>query len=599
MRHYASERELQVQIRDIRDEYPKLKDHEAFIVWFLHAMIIDDIEKAASALTGNSRDKGADAILIDDRAKVAFIIQGKYHSKIGASLEPRSDVMSFSHFGRDVFGSPEDWSNVVKGCDPRVHQRLGEVRERLTKRGYSLKLYYVTSGRCSDSLIKQAERECRSADGPVKIEIVDAKRALHLLTDYLDGVAPPIPTMDLPLEIGHGVTCDCLRRHDSRNGITAWIFSMNAGSVAEMYESAGIRLFARNVRGYLGGNKDVNKGIQNTTKKEPSNFWYYNNGITIVCDRAQRISVGGKDVMRINNPQIINGQQTTRTLHLAAGGNSPASVLIRAIEIPREEDGADDKFDTLVSRIVAATNWQNSISASDLMANDRRQVELEREFRKYGYAYLRKRQHKSEARRYVGQHYTMFTKEEVAQAVAACELDPNVVRSEGKEGLFEESFYPQVFPTGDPLFYLVRYRLMREVRYSSAGYPERAYAKWLVLHYMWSRLAGGMHSRIMKESFLDACERNLPPLRPLFEANNTAFRAALTFYRSKRGHGEKAIDVSSFFKRRGLVNDFERYLNNGGKSFRRLLGKRLTRFDELMAAIYSEPRKAKGAAAGA
>ena len=54
----------------------------------------------------------------------------------------------------------------------------------------------------------------------------------------------------------------------------------------------------------------------------------------------------------------------------------------------------------------------------------------------------------------------------------------------------------------------------------------------------------------------------------------------------------------AFFKRKGLVNDFERYLNNGGKSFRRLLDKRLARFDELMAAMYSEPRKAKGAAAG-
>jgi hypothetical protein len=124
-----------------------------------------------------------------------------------------------------------------------------------------------------------------------------------------------------------------------------------------------------NVRGYLGGNRDVNKGIQNTIKHEPSNFWYYNNGITIVCDRVQRISVGGRDVMRVNNPQVINGQQTTRTLHLAAEATSAASAIVRAIEIPRSDEESADRFDTLVSRIVAATNTQNSISASDLMAN--------------------------------------------------------------------------------------------------------------------------------------------------------------------------------------------------------------------------------------
>ena len=169
------------------------------------------------------------------------------------------------------------------------------------------------------------------------------------------------------------------------------------------------------------------------------------------------------------------------------------------------------------------------------MTNDRRQVELERELRKLGYAYLRKRQAKSEARRFIGQHYTMVTKEELAQAVAACELDPEIVRSEGKEGLFEERYYMKVFPTTDPLFYLTRYRLMREVKYASAGYPERAYAKWLILHYMWSQLVPIVRTRSMMSAFLGACERNLAPLKPLYEANIIAFRAALVFFRRARG----------------------------------------------------------------
>jgi hypothetical protein len=62
---------------------------------------------------------------------------------------------------------------------------------------------------------------------------------------------------------------------------------------------------------------------------------YYNNGITIVCDHAEHISVGGRDVIRVSNPQIINGQQTTRTLHLFASASSPASVIVRTIEISR------------------------------------------------------------------------------------------------------------------------------------------------------------------------------------------------------------------------------------------------------------------------
>jgi hypothetical protein len=54
--------------------------------------------------------------------------------------------------------------------------------------------------------------------------------------------------------------------------------------------------------------------MRDTLKEKPERFWYYNNGITIVCDRATRIQERGKDRLRIENPQIINGQQTTRVL---------------------------------------------------------------------------------------------------------------------------------------------------------------------------------------------------------------------------------------------------------------------------------------------
>jgi AIPR protein len=268
-------------------------------------------------------------------------------------------------------------------------------------------------------------------------------------------------------------------------------------------------------------------------------------------------------------------------------------VIVRAIEIPRSDEESADRFDTLVSRIVAATNTQNSISASDLMANDRRQVELERELRKLGYAYLRKRQAKSEARRFIGQHYTMVTKEELAQAVAACELDPEIVRSEGKEGLFEERYYLKVFPTSDPFFYITRYRLMREVKYASAGYPERAYAKWLILHYMWSRVAPMIRTRSMMAAFLRACERNLAPLKPLYQANIVSFRAALVFFRRARGKGERAADVSTFFKKKGLVPEFEQFLRRAGKGFRQKLDRKWGRFDALLVALDAERLRGK------
>ena len=235
-------------------------------------------------------------------------------------------------------------------------------------------------------------------------------------------------------------------------------------------------------------------------------------------------------------------------------------MLVRVIRVPRDDEGGgSNHFDALVSRIVAATNWQNAIRPSDLMSNDRRQIVLERQLRKLHYLYLRKRMTKGEARRAAGvRHLRLVKKEEVAQAVAGCDLDPAVVR-EGKERLFEERWYGQIFPTGDPKYCLSRYWLMRKVSYAARGYPERAYAKWLVLNLVWSQLEELCRTRVGAEAFRLACKRDGEMVTPLLQAIDAAYRAALAFFRDKRGKGPTAIDVSTFFQRRNLHKEFGRY----------------------------------------
>jgi hypothetical protein len=118
--------------------------------------------------------------------------------------------------------------------------------------------------------------------------------------------------------------------------------------------------------------------METTLRKEPQYFWYYNNGVTIVCDEASRESSRGRDILRVTNPQVINGQQTTRALANNVGKRVDASVLVRVIRVPRSsQSSSGNDFETLVSRIVASTNWQNAIRPSDLMSNDRRQIEIE------------------------------------------------------------------------------------------------------------------------------------------------------------------------------------------------------------------------------
>jgi hypothetical protein len=579
-----TETDLRREIAEFRDRYPRLGDDELFVLWFLRAFVTDSESSAAEALCGGSRDKGVDAVLVDDPARVVFVVQGKYRRSVAQKAEHRGDVLGFARLATDLVGDDSGFASLTKDISPEVARKLTDARGRIRKRGYSLYMIYVTLGKCSSSLQEEAARNVRAADAPVTFQLFDGRGTMLLLADYFDGVAPPVPSLDLEIESGAGVrTAGVFNRYDSKTDIESWVFSMTDTAVAGLFERAGTRLFARNVRGFLGST-EINRGMEATLSREPEYFWYYNNGITVVCDDAKHESSRGQNLLRVTNPQVINGQQTTRTLAKVTRKGPRASVLVRVIRVPRGRSEQTSQFETLVSQIVSATNWQNAIRPSDLMSNDRRQIEIERQFRKINYLYLRKRMTKGEARRTAGLRYLrLVKKDELAQAVAGCDLDPSIVR-EGKERLFEKRWYGQIFPTAEPRYYLSRYWLMRQVSYAARGYPERAYAKWLVLNFVWQTLEQACRARSRAELFRIACERNDGHvLNPLLRAINSAYLAALRFYRAKRGSGQTAIDVSTFFQRRNLHRDFESFWRSAANESRSTFKKSWARFEARLA----------------
>jgi AIPR protein len=129
-----------------------------------------------------------------------------------------------------------------------------------------------------------------------------------------------------------------LSRVDSTTGAKSWLFSMRGDDVGRMYREAGIRLFSRNIRGYLGSN-DINHNIEVTLRKEPGRFWYFNNGLTIVCESARKIEEGAAHYLHVTEPQVINGQQTTYSLRRIP--EKRASVLVRVLAIPRDGSSGD------------------------------------------------------------------------------------------------------------------------------------------------------------------------------------------------------------------------------------------------------------------
>jgi len=581
-------KDLQAEIKELRTRFNRFKDDDLFVLWFLRAYVTDTEEAAADAITGGANDKGVDALLIDHAASAVFVVQGKYRLSLNTKSEGRSDVMAFADLAAFLNSwSDADCKEFLKTTDDAVADRLRDARNLVQKKNFDTRLYFVTTGKVSSTVRDDAMSHVRQTSNRARIEVIDGQRAMLLFRDYLDGVAPPIPSADLEMEVGAGIQVNGIaQRFDQNTGVESWVFSMRGAAVAEIFDKSGIRLFARNIRGYMGEKTSVNQGMIETLESEPEKFFFYNNGITVVCDSAERKGAQGRDFLRVDNPQIINGQQTTRTLAAHAKLAEKASVLVKVIVVPRNtHHGAG--FDDLVSAIVAGTNWQNAIKQSDLMSNDRRQIELERALRKIGYMYLRKRQSKGETRKLIGRgQYRMISKEEMAQAVAGCELDPTIIRS-GREKLFSEHFYSTVFPNADPDFYLPKYWLMREVSRASKGKPERAYAKWLVLNFMWSQVGPLLRGNHRPRSFRQICEQQTAEgVSQLNKAIDLSFQESLRFFRENRGSGETATDVSAFFKsRRGLEKQFAKFWKTASegrrKSFEKAIGQLKVILNEL------------------
>src|SRR2546427_127045 len=74
----------------------------------------------------------------------------------------------------------------------------------------------------------------------------------------------------------------------------AYYGQVSGDSVASWWHDHGPRLFSRNLR-HLIPVSDVNEDIADTLVTEPENFWYFNNGITVVCQRVHKKPMSGTD----------------------------------------------------------------------------------------------------------------------------------------------------------------------------------------------------------------------------------------------------------------------------------------------------------------
>ncbi|RME49607.1 MAG: abortive phage resistance protein [Deltaproteobacteria bacterium] len=353
---------------------------------FLHLavqLILDlDAETAFDCLTEGGRDFGIDAIHLSEELDGEFVIslfQAKYKRTLsGDAHYPESGIEKLEHAIRYIF----DPHAVLDEINDRLRSRVEEARS-LIRDGYIpfVRAFACNNGRKWTQAAEERIRRASSSFGDQVVwEHVNHDRLVLLLQKQI-----PI---DAELQLtGKAIVEDM-------NYSRILLGRIAVGEIARLMQQHGERLLERNIRRYLGllGNR-VNEAIQKTLLDDPENFYFYNNGITLTCDKFTYNALQQGDYrIRLKNLQIINGGQTcmtiAETLNSKLPGFREGYVLLRLYELPPESE-------ELARQITVATNSQNPVDLRDLRANDRRQRDLELDIEQLGFVYHRKRSTRS------------------------------------------------------------------------------------------------------------------------------------------------------------------------------------------------------------
>lgn len=229
------------------------------------------------------------------------------------------------------------------------------------------------------------------------------------------------------------------------NGI---IVNVSANSIKELYnkynpKNGSHKLFSYNLREHIY-QKNVDSGIDTTIAKEPQNFWYYNNGITIGCSDY---CVDGNKI-KLYDFSIINGAQTTTKIGEAKAKINSEHDFSIVCKIIRSPKGLSQE-ENFISRISEASNSQKPIKPRDLKANSPEQKLLQAQCAQngaYSLAIEIKRGVKPKNYKKVQEPWQKTTNEYIGQLVWACIFQrPSSARNNKNTIFSSDSMYKQIF----------------------------------------------------------------------------------------------------------------------------------------------------------
>ncbi|HLW72122.1 MAG TPA: AIPR family protein [Candidatus Binataceae bacterium] len=322
---------------------------------------VDDKIAAASVVDG-SKDNGIDGFYFDNSEHVCYLVQSKW-SKSGTNSIQVGEVHKFIQGVRDLLSASMDRFDKLQKKQQDIDNALGDS---------TAKFVLVVAYTGEPALAPEAQSP-----------LDDLLKQLNDVSDLINyKVLRQADLHAIVAEAAQGESIDLnIMLHEwgtLEEPYRAYYGQVLLEDIIK-WKKYGQKLYSGNLRGFKGST-EVNDAIISTMRQSPQHFWFFNNGITVLCRKISKQPLGGSNrtsgVFDCEGASVVNGAQTVGSIIAASSsgenGFHHARVLVRLISL----EGCPPNFDSQLTR---AANTQNRIEKKDFAALDPEQERLHTE----------------------------------------------------------------------------------------------------------------------------------------------------------------------------------------------------------------------------
>ena len=336
-----------------------------------------EVTQASAQVTDGYHDMGIDAIYLDETQKKLFLVQSKWRAD-GVGSITQDEMFNFAQGVQRVL--EED----LTGANDKILAKSIDIDVALTQMGYQIHAIFIHTGNqnANDYALRPILQLIGQTNDEIStILLFDEFNFRDIYSFLANGQEQPGINLDDVILSNWGKVDD---------PFVSYYGTISAATVGEWYKNFGNALFAKNIRFYKG-NTDVNEGMKKVLLQEPEKFYYYNNGIKLLCKSIKRKAKDSTNnttgLFALEGVSLVNGAQTTGAIGSMFLDNpeqiSKAIIMIQIIDL----SSVDSETTTQITRL---SNTQNRIENKDFAALDPEQDRLRTELTFIHYSYLYK-----------------------------------------------------------------------------------------------------------------------------------------------------------------------------------------------------------------